>query len=139
MSVRQLYKRIYKEFFIINRKSCEAQSKKELERQRAKLQYEKFQLIRAKKSTKHLDELLENLGEGVKKMPKVKSQELKGLVKEGQQDPVSLRNLHNIGTFLRSQRVYSELVERYNPGLTMEQNENVRRTANRVGLGVPDN
>lgn len=52
---------------------------------------------------------------------------------------MSLRNLHNIGTFLRSQRVYSELVERYNPGLTMEQNENVRRTANRVGLGVPDN
>lgn len=39
--------------------------------------------------------------------------------------------------FLRSQRKYTELLERYNPGATMSQAERNRLTARRVGLNLP--
>lgn len=39
--------------------------------------------------------------------------------------------------YLNNQRVYSELLERYNPGLD-EGQERVRRSARRVGLELPE-
>lgn len=44
----------------------------------------------------------------------------------------------DIALFLRSQRVYEELLERYNPGISMKQTDKVRKTARRVGLEVPE-
>ena len=41
--------------------------------------------------------------------------------------------------FLRSQRTYKTLLERYNPSVGIEQDEKVRRTARRVGLELPEN
>jgi len=40
--------------------------------------------------------------------------------------------------FLRSQRTYKTLLERYNPSVGIEQDEKVRRTARRVGLELPE-
>lgn len=39
--------------------------------------------------------------------------------------------------FLKSQRTYTELLERYNPGSTMTQAERTRLTARRVGYNMP--
>lgn len=39
--------------------------------------------------------------------------------------------------FLDNQREYEELVDRYNPGNKLTQDEKVKRTANVVGLDVP--
>jgi len=39
--------------------------------------------------------------------------------------------------YLRSQRVYVELLERYNPGMNMDDEERVRLTARRVGMDLP--
>lgn len=39
--------------------------------------------------------------------------------------------------FLDNQREYEELVDRYNPGTKLTQDEKVKRTANVVGLDVP--
>ncbi|QHS73924.1 Fmc1p [Saccharomyces paradoxus] len=39
--------------------------------------------------------------------------------------------------FLDNQREYEELVDRYNPGKKLTQDEKVKRTANVVGLDVP--
>ncbi|PNY27621.1 Ras guanyl-nucleotide exchange factor RasGEF [Tolypocladium capitatum] len=39
--------------------------------------------------------------------------------------------------YLRSQRQYATLVERYNPGMDMEEEERVRLTARRVGMNLP--
>lgn len=46
-------------------------------------------------------------------------------------------HLQNTITFLSSQRTYQELLERYNPGLTMSSSENLDKSANRVGLKLP--
>lgn len=39
--------------------------------------------------------------------------------------------------YLRSQRQYVALVERYNPGMNMDEEERVRLTARRVGMDLP--
>lgn len=39
--------------------------------------------------------------------------------------------------YLRAQRTYVTLVERYNPGMGMDEEERVRLTARRVGMDLP--
>jgi ATP synthase assembly factor FMC1, mitochondrial len=39
--------------------------------------------------------------------------------------------------YLRAQRMYATLLERYNPGMTMDEEERVRLTARRVGMDLP--
>jgi len=39
--------------------------------------------------------------------------------------------------YLKAQRMYTTLVERYNPGMGMEEEERVRLTARRVGMDLP--
>lgn len=39
--------------------------------------------------------------------------------------------------YLRSQRTYVALLERYNPGMNMDEQERVRLTARRVGMNLP--
>lgn len=53
------------------------------------------------------------------------------------QSPKELHDAREILLFLRSQRKYTELLERYNPGATMTQAERNRLTARRVGLQLP--
>ncbi|CAG7939683.1 unnamed protein product [Penicillium nalgiovense] len=40
--------------------------------------------------------------------------------------------------YARAQRVYCELLERYNPGMTMDEEEKIRLTARRVGFDLPE-
>ncbi|KAK3709740.1 hypothetical protein LTR37_010767 [Vermiconidia calcicola] len=39
--------------------------------------------------------------------------------------------------YLKAQRMYITLVERYNPGMNMNEEEKVRLTARRVGMNLP--
>lgn len=39
--------------------------------------------------------------------------------------------------YLKAQRTYTTLLERYNPGMNMDEEERVRLTARRVGLDLP--
>ncbi|RFU31276.1 hypothetical protein B7463_g5043, partial [Scytalidium lignicola] len=39
--------------------------------------------------------------------------------------------------YVKAQRMYATLVERYNPGMDMEEEERVRLTARRVGMTLP--
>ncbi len=39
--------------------------------------------------------------------------------------------------YLRAQRTYVQLVEQYNPGMNMDEEERVRLTARRVGMDLP--
>lgn len=39
--------------------------------------------------------------------------------------------------YLRAQRMYVSLLERYNPGMNMNEEERVRLTARRVGMDLP--
>ncbi|KAI9151796.1 ATP synthase assembly factor fmc1 [Paramyrothecium foliicola] len=39
--------------------------------------------------------------------------------------------------YLRSQRMYATLLDRYNPGMNMDEEERLRLTARRVGMEMP--
>lgn len=39
--------------------------------------------------------------------------------------------------YLKAQRMYTTLLERYNPGMNMDEEERVRLTARRVGMNLP--
>ncbi|KAI0876706.1 hypothetical protein GGS24DRAFT_200821 [Hypoxylon argillaceum] len=39
--------------------------------------------------------------------------------------------------YLKAQRQYVTLVERYNPGMNMEEEERIRLSARRVGMNLP--
>ncbi|KAK2004962.1 hypothetical protein LX36DRAFT_665251 [Colletotrichum falcatum] len=42
-----------------------------------------------------------------------------------------------LAAYLRAQRTYVALLERYNPGMDMDEEERVRLTARRVGMDLP--
>ncbi|KAL7790434.1 hypothetical protein V8C37DRAFT_384376 [Trichoderma ceciliae] len=44
---------------------------------------------------------------------------------------------HQLIAYLRAQRMYVALIERYNPGMEMPQDERIRLTARRVGMDLP--
>lgn len=39
--------------------------------------------------------------------------------------------------YMRSQRLYNTLLERYNPGMSLDEEEKLRLTARRVGMEMP--
>ncbi|GCE97460.1 hypothetical protein ZYGM_001311 [Zygosaccharomyces mellis] len=53
------------------------------------------------------------------------------------QDDRHIQHLEDISAFIDNQREYDELIERYNPGIRMSQEERVKRTANKVGFQMP--
>lgn len=40
--------------------------------------------------------------------------------------------------YVQAQRMYATLLERYNPGMNMDEEERVRLTARRVGMELPE-
>jgi ATP synthase assembly factor FMC1 len=111
-----------------------------LKKQDALVQYKRMQYVNAGKQLSKEDD--DKLVEDVKKtfisqMPKIDIELLSHLDKETHH-PVEAEHIENIATFLDSQRVYVELLERYNPGISMKQTDKVRKTARRVGLEVPE-
>ena len=51
--------------------------------------------------------------------------------------PLQLRAAEQASLYLRAQRTYLALLERYNPAADMGEDERVRRTARRVGMELP--
>ncbi|GAM87830.1 hypothetical protein ANO11243_058580 [Dothideomycetidae sp. 11243] len=48
-----------------------------------------------------------------------------------------LARLEQFVTYARAQRTYTTLLERYNPGMNMDEEDRVRLTARRVGMDLP--
>ncbi|KAH8422633.1 LYR motif-containing protein [Aspergillus melleus] len=48
-----------------------------------------------------------------------------------------LQEAEQMALYARAQRTYAALVERYNPGMTMDEKEKIRLTARRVGWDLP--
>jgi ATP synthase assembly factor FMC1, mitochondrial len=51
--------------------------------------------------------------------------------------PASAAEAEQFVAYLRAQRTYATLLERYNPGMGMDEEERVRLTARRVGMDLP--
>jgi hypothetical protein len=45
---------------------------------------------------------------------------------------------YQVAEYLKSQRIYKTLLQRYNPGALMEDEERIRLSAKRVGLDLPN-
>ncbi|OJJ75104.1 hypothetical protein ASPBRDRAFT_120188 [Aspergillus brasiliensis CBS 101740] len=71
------------------------------------------------------------------------SQEQQGQAQaQAQSDAEAIRQhrvdeAHQFAMYAKAQRVYAELVERYNPGTTLDEEERIRLTARRVGFDLP--
>ncbi|KAG9671402.1 hypothetical protein KCU99_g10028, partial [Aureobasidium melanogenum] len=48
-----------------------------------------------------------------------------------------VQEAEQLAQYLKAQRTYVTLVERYNPGMNMNEEERVRLTARRVGMDLP--
>ena len=59
--------------------------------------------------------------------------------KEEISEELSLRlaEAQEVAKYARAQRMYAVLVERYNPGINMDEEDKIRLTARRVGLDLP--
>lgn len=51
--------------------------------------------------------------------------------------PAKLQECEQHVHYLRAQRMYTTLIERYNPGMNLAEEERVRLTARRVGMELP--
>lgn len=49
-----------------------------------------------------------------------------------------VQEAEQLAQYARAQRTYCELLERYNPGMTMDEEEKIRLTARRVGFDLPE-
>ncbi|KAL4942440.1 hypothetical protein BDV06DRAFT_164020 [Aspergillus oleicola] len=49
-----------------------------------------------------------------------------------------LQHAEQFAAYAKAQRTYAALVDRYNPGSLMDEEERVRLTARRVGLDLPE-
>ncbi|KAK9367362.1 hypothetical protein V1509DRAFT_627105 [Lipomyces kononenkoae] len=56
---------------------------------------------------------------------------------QGKEAEMKTRDAIEILTYLRSQRTYKTLLDKYNPTSTLEDHERIRLTARRVGLELP--
>jgi ATP synthase assembly factor FMC1 len=48
-----------------------------------------------------------------------------------------LKEAEQFAQYLKAQRMYTTLLERYNPGMGMDETERIRLTARRVGMNLP--
>ncbi|CAH6719507.1 ATP synthase assembly factor Fmc1p, mitochondrial [[Candida] jaroonii] len=134
-----MYKNILKELRIIATKTHKLHSKSQIKKEKALLEYKKYQLLKEGKPINEITQQIENLTTGGKPSDKFEQifKQLHNEEKAKGSNKIKEANFNNIYTFLNSQRIYQELIERYNPGLTMDQTENIEASANRVGLKVP--
>ncbi|KAK9380041.1 uncharacterized protein V2V93DRAFT_371511 [Kockiozyma suomiensis] len=82
----------------------------------------------------------EALDELHEKLRSVMRQQFRSLEKEkAEQGKLSqkARDANEILVYLRSQRTYKTLLDKYNPTATLEDHERIRLTARRVGLELP--
>ncbi|OQD75047.1 hypothetical protein PENDEC_c008G07208 [Penicillium decumbens] len=50
---------------------------------------------------------------------------------------ICIQEAEQLAQYARAQRTYSALVERYNPGMSLDEEEKIRLTARRVGMELP--
>ncbi|KAG7876861.1 hypothetical protein KL905_005150 [Ogataea polymorpha] len=140
MSGRKIFQSLVNELQTAVQKAFEKHSKDMLKKQDALIQYKRLQYVRSGKVLSPEEDAV--LVDEVKKSTQVTMPEVDvGMVKEMDSDsltPKQLEHLKNMASFVRSQREYVELLERYNPGISMKQTDKVRKTARRVGLEVPE-
>lgn len=141
MSSSVAFKNLYEQLLINTKAAVKKQNAQTIKKKIALLNYQRLNAIKSKDAEK-----LKQINEDLKKTnqetedPQVEVDPvlLEGL-KPSKETPKNIKHVQDVANFLSYQRTYQELIKRYNPGLTMTQEDNVRKTAHRVGLEIPDN
>ncbi|KAJ5219262.1 uncharacterized protein N7498_001361 [Penicillium cinerascens] len=60
------------------------------------------------------------------------------LPKTDEERALRIQEADQLAQYARAQRTYSALLERYNPGMSLDEEEKVRLTARRVGMDLPE-
>ncbi|KAI3404088.1 hypothetical protein KGF56_003124 [Candida oxycetoniae] len=139
---KQLYKTITQELLTYENKTLASLKNQEVKNLKAYYTYQKHLLTKQSKPTDEVDTKLKQLETDSVFSPATEIQDLKLLNniiddKPGINSSYELNNLNNVAIYLKNQREYFDLLVRYNPGLLMDQQENVTQSAHRVGLEVP--
>jgi hypothetical protein len=58
--------------------------------------------------------------------------------KTDEERTLRIQEAEQLAQYARAQRVYCDLLERYNPGMGMDEEEKIRLTARRVGFDLPE-
>ncbi|KAJ5374056.1 hypothetical protein N7517_006062 [Penicillium concentricum] len=58
--------------------------------------------------------------------------------KTDEERTLRVQEADQLAQYARAQRIYCELLERYNPGMGMDEEEKIRLTARRVGFDLPE-
>ncbi|RCK64096.1 ATP synthase assembly factor FMC1, mitochondrial [Candida viswanathii] len=145
-SIKQLQKNIALELLHYENTTAKSLAKAELEK--TKTYYDYLKRVKATqggiKDTKDIDAKLADLTKkGSHDNTELQDKtNFNGIVENAANDKLpeeyARNNLENVHQYLKNQREYFDLLTRYNPGLLMSQSDNVSRTANRVGLEVPN-
>ncbi|SCU89791.1 LAFA_0E20934g1_1 [Lachancea sp. 'fantastica'] len=155
------YKQLIRSLVKSSKRSRITQIKENNKKQIALLTYKKIGLVRQQASngaTTKKPDIIRELHELTKKIEELKSSDPNSLKTLHFYDNSSrlrqiifqdlstnetalakrLQHLRDLSGFVKNQLEYEQLVERYNPGLKMDQEEKVKRTAAKVGLQVPE-
>lgn len=60
------------------------------------------------------------------------------LPKTDEERALRIQEAEQLAQYARAQRTYSTLLERYNPGMSLDEEEKIRLTARRVGMDLPE-
>lgn len=58
--------------------------------------------------------------------------------KTDEERALRIQEAEQLAQYARAQRTYSALLERYNPGMSLDEEEKIRLTARRVGMDLPE-
>ncbi|ODV87938.1 hypothetical protein CANARDRAFT_26113 [[Candida] arabinofermentans NRRL YB-2248] len=140
MTGKKIFKNLVSQLTEISTKTFEKHAQDAIKKQKALVQYKRMQYMKSGKtlSPEEDAELVKSVGEQLKvTAPQIETRLLEQLNRDDL-NKVEHEHLTNIITFLKSQQEYIELLERYNPGLVMKQDDNVRKSARMVGLELPE-
>lgn len=145
-TIKQLQKNITQELLQYENATAKSLAKAELEKTKTYYNYlKRVKLSKGEmKDIKDIDSKLQDLtNKSIKDNEELQNKtSLNGIINnvsnEKLPEEYTRNNLNNVHQYLKNQREYFDLLTRYNPGLLMSQSDNVSKTANRVGLEVPN-
>uniref|UniRef100_A0A060TCY7 ARAD1D43318p n=1 Tax=Blastobotrys adeninivorans TaxID=409370 RepID=A0A060TCY7_BLAAD len=140
MDARMLYRRLYRELSYQALEASKVQTA-QLKRREAALAAYRKRLAEQKQAQAEGRDVVNPspaLSKRLKAGPLYDSKALRECFTGAAKDPKqTLEYGQEVWEYLRSQRTYKDLLARYNPGATMDDEERIRLSAQRVGLALP--
>lgn len=141
MGIQKAYKHLHQQLLVNVKASTKKQSAEELKKRVALLKYQKVNAMK----TKQTDKLIEidnelKIIESNTNDPQVQldAKLVEGLKIKDESSNHNINHINDVANFLSFQRTYQELIERYNPGLRMTQEDKIKKTAHKVGFELPE-